>query len=159
MTTTIVTPDQDAIIAEIQIAAPPERVFKAISDEGELMRWFTSPECPVQRWRMEARAGGHHSYVTQKGSLVVNGISEFECHGNIVEFDPPRVLAYTWFANWHDDPKRSTMVRWELTPRQGGTHVRVTHIGLASLPVARKDYSGGWPGVVKQLKKFVEKTK
>ena len=89
MTTTIVTPDQDTIIAEIQIAAPPERVFKAISDEGELMRWFSSSEC--------------------------------------------------------------------LTPRQGGTRVRVTHSGLASLPVARKDYSGGWTGVVEQLKKFVEK--
>ncbi|HKF05694.1 MAG TPA: SRPBCC domain-containing protein [Candidatus Sulfotelmatobacter sp.] len=157
MTTTIITPDQDAIIAEIQIAAPPERVFKAISDEGELMRWFTSPECPVQRWKMEPRAGGHYSYVTQKGSLVVNGISEFECHGEIVEFDPPRLLAYTWYANWHDDPKRSTMVRWELAPRQGGTHVKVTHTGLASLPIASKDYSQGWPGVVEQLKKFVEK--
>jgi uncharacterized protein YndB with AHSA1/START domain len=157
MTTTIITPDQDAIIAEIQIAAPPERVFKAISDEGELMCWFTSPECPVQRWKMEPRAGGHYSYVTQKGSIVVNGISEFECHGEIVEFDPPRLLAYTWYANWHDDPKRSTMVRWELTPRQGGTHVKVTHTGLASLPIASKDYSQGWPGVVEQLKKFVEK--
>jgi uncharacterized protein YndB with AHSA1/START domain len=46
MTTTIVTPDQDAIVSEIQIAAPPERVFRAISDAGELKRWFTSPECP-----------------------------------------------------------------------------------------------------------------
>jgi len=157
MTTTIVTPDQDTIIAEIQIAAPPERVFKAISDEGDLMRWFTSPECPVQRWKMDARAGGRYSYVTEKGSIVVNGVSKFECYGDIVEFDPPRVLAYTWFANWHDDPDGTTMVRWELTPKQGGTYVRVTHTGLASLPIARKDYNRGWPGVVEQLKKFVEK--
>jgi uncharacterized protein YndB with AHSA1/START domain len=157
MTTTIVTPDQDTIIAEIQIAAPPERVFKAISDEGELMRWFSSSECPVHHWKTDARAGGHYSFVTEKGSLVVNGVSEFECHGDIVEFDPPRMLAYTWFGNWHDDPKSRTLVRWELTPRQGGTHVRVTHSGLALLPVARKDYSGGWTGVVEQLKKFVER--
>jgi len=38
MTTTIVTPDQDTIVAEIQIAAPPERVFKAISDADQLQR-------------------------------------------------------------------------------------------------------------------------
>ena len=35
--------------------------------------------------------------------------------------------------------------------------VRVTHSGLAELPVARKDYSGGWTGVLQDLKKFVEK--
>lgn len=156
MTTSIVTPDQDAIISEIDIAAPPQRVFQAISNAGELQRWFTSPECPVKYWQMEARVGGRYSYATEKGSLVVNGVSEFECHGEIVECDPPRLLAYTWIGNWHDDPNTRTLVRWELTPRQGGTHVRVSHGGLASLPVARKDYSGGWPGVVEQLKKFVE---
>jgi hypothetical protein len=34
----------------------------------------------------------------------------------------------------------------------------VTHSGLAELPVARKDYSGGWPGVLQDLAKFVEKS-
>lgn len=157
MPTTIVTPDQDAIVAEIRISAPPERVFKALTDAGELQRWFGgSPECPVKTWRMEPRLGGRYSYATKQGSIAVNGVSEFECHGEIVECDPPRLLAYTWIANWHDEPNSRTLVRWELTSVQGGTHVRVTHSGLASLPVARKDYSGGWPGVVEQLKKFAE---
>jgi len=61
MTTTTVTPDQDAIVSEIQIAAPPERVFRAINDAGELQRWFTSPECPVKFWQMDARVGGRYS--------------------------------------------------------------------------------------------------
>ena len=156
MTTTIVTPNQDAIVSEIDVAAPPERVFKALSNEGELKRWFTGPECPVKFWKMDARLGGKYSYETQKGEIVVNGVSEFECHGEIVEFDPPRVLAYTWIGNWHDDLLRSTVVRWELTKKGTGTHVKVTHSGLADSPVARKDYAGGWPGVVEMLKKFVE---
>jgi uncharacterized protein YndB with AHSA1/START domain len=105
---------------------------------------------------MDARLGGEYGYATEKGSIAVNGVSEFDCHGEIVEFDPPRVLAYTWIANWHDDPKSRTLVRWELMPRKGGTHVKVTHSGLASLPIARQDYSGGWPEVVAQLRKFVE---
>jgi len=157
MTTTIATPDRDAIVAEIQISAPPERVFHAISDADALQRWFGgSPECPVKTWKIEARMGGRYSYSTKKSTTAVNGVSEFECHGEILEFDPPHVLAYSWIANWHDDPKSRTVVRWELTSIPGGTHVRVTHSGLASLPVARKDYAGGWPGVVDQLKKFVE---
>ena len=156
MPTMISTPSQDAIISEIQIAAPAERVFKALSDAGELPRWFRSPECPVKFWKMDARVGGHYSYATQKGSIMVNGVSEFECEGEILECDPPRLLAYTWIANWHDDRKRRTVVRWELTPTGSGTHVKVTHSGLSNLPVARKDYTGGWPEVVEMLKKFVE---
>jgi len=156
MSTTSVTPDRDAIVSEIQIAAPPERVFKALSDAGELTRWFRSPECPVKSWQMDARVGGRYSYATEKGSIVVNDVSEFQCHGEILEFDPPRVLVYTWIANWHDDTAKRSVVRWELAPKQGGTHVKVTHSGLASLPIARKDYSGGWPGVVEMLKNFVE---
>src|SRR5580698_9172002 len=157
MPTMISTPSQDAIVSEIQIAAPAERVFKALSDAGELQRWFRGPECPVKFWKMDARVGGHYSYATQKGSIVVNGTSEFECQGEILECDPPRLLVYTWIANWHDDTARQTVVRWELAPSRGGTQLKVTHSGLASLPVSRKDYSGGWPGVVESLKKFVEK--
>jgi uncharacterized protein YndB with AHSA1/START domain len=47
-------------------------------------------------------------------------------------------------------------VRWELFPASTGTRVKVTHSGLSEENIARKDYSGGWPGVVEQLKKFVE---
>jgi uncharacterized protein YndB with AHSA1/START domain len=156
MTTTIITPDQDAVVSEIHIAAPPERVFKALTDPNELKRWFTNPSCPVKSWEMDARAGGRYGYATEKGTVVVNNVSEFECHGEILEYVPPRMLAYTWIANWHGDTTRRTVVTWELTPKAGGTHVKVTHSGLAQEPVARKDYSGGWTGVVEKLKKFVE---
>jgi uncharacterized protein YndB with AHSA1/START domain len=157
MPTTKVTPDQDAVVSEIEIAAPAGRVFQALTNAGELTRWFTSPECPAKFWEMDARLGGRYRCATQPGSIVVNGVSEFQCHGEILEYDPPRVLVYTWLANWHEDVAHRTIVRWELTPKSGGTHVKVTHSGLATMPVARKDYSGGWPGVVEMLKTFVEK--
>jgi len=157
MPTATVTPDQDAIISEIDIAAPPERVFQALTDAAQLKRWFSDPSCPVKLWEMDARLGGRYRYATEKGTVVVNNVSEFECHGEILEFDPPRLLVYTWIGNWHDDPTRHTVVRWELTPQAGGTHVKVTHSGLASLPIARKDYTGGWPGVLAMLKQFAEK--
>jgi uncharacterized protein YndB with AHSA1/START domain len=156
MPTTIITPSLDAIVGEIQIAAPAERVFKALTDASELQCWFGGPECPVKVWTMDARVGGHYSYATQQGSIVVNGVSAFECQGEILECNPPRLLVYTWIANWHDDPKSRTVVRWELTQKGSATHVRVTHSGLSNLHVARKDYTGGWPEVVEMLKKFVE---
>ncbi len=157
MTTAIITPNQDALVSEIQIAAPPERVFQALTDAAQLQRWFANPSCPIHLWEMDARLGGRYRYTTEKGTVVVNNVSKFECHGEILEHEPPRLLVYTWIANWHDDKSRRTVVRWELAPRSGGTQVKVTHSGLAQEPAARKDYSGGWPGVVEQLKKFVEK--
>src|SRR5450432_3365332 len=107
MSSTLVTPDQDAIVSEIEIAAPPERVFQALTESAQLKRWFTSPECPAKLWEMDARLGGRYGYATEKGSIVVNKVSEFECHGEILDYDPPRVIAYTWIANWHDDKTRA----------------------------------------------------
>jgi uncharacterized protein YndB with AHSA1/START domain len=160
MTTTGVTPtitaDNDSIVGEILIAAPPERVFKALTDERDLARWFTNPGCPEKFWRMDARLGGLYHYATEKGTVIVNEVNEFDCHGEILEIDPPRLLVYTWIANWHDDKSRRTIVRWELTPALHGTYVKVTHSGLAQEPFARKDYSGGWLGVLESLKKFTE---
>jgi uncharacterized protein YndB with AHSA1/START domain len=157
MPTAVITPTQDAIVTEIDIAAPPLRVFQALTTAEELKRWFGSPECPVKFWQFDPRPGGKYRYETEKGTIVVNNVSQFECHGEILEYYPPRLLVYTWIANWHDDIKRQTVVRWDLTPTSEGTHVKVTHSGLADLPVARKDYSGGWPGVLEMLKKFAER--
>jgi uncharacterized protein YndB with AHSA1/START domain len=157
MSKAVITPDEDSVIAEIDIAAPPERVFEALTDPDQLMRWFNDANCPVKFWQMDARLGGSYSYATEKGNLVVNGVDEFKCHGEITEMDPPRLLVYTWISNWHLDPRRKTVVRWELMPTATGTHVKVTHSGLAQEPEARKDYSGGWAGVVEQLKAFAER--
>lgn len=157
MSKAIITPDQDSIIAEIDIAAPPTRVFEALTDPDQLLRWFTDASCPAKFWRMDARLGGGYSYATEKANFVVNGMDEFKCHGEITEIDPPRLLVYTWVANWHLDPQKKTAVRWELTPTATGTHVKVTHSGLAHEPEARADYSGGWIGVVEKLQAFTER--
>ncbi len=156
MAQVVVTPDQDAIVSEVEVKAPAERVFQALSDPRQLKLWWNSDECQTEFFAMDTRPGGQWRFGTRKSNLNVNGVNQFFCQGEVLEFDPPRVLAYTWVANWHDDKSRRTIVRWELTATQDGTHVKVTHSGLAQEAVARKDYSGGWPGVVEMLKKFVE---
>jgi len=157
MASSYITPDRDAVVTETEIAAPPERVFQALIDPRQVMQWWTSDQCQIESFTFESRKNGRWTYDTRNSSISVNGISKFHCEGEVVEYDPPRVLAYTWIANWHDDPARRTVVRWELTPQGEGTLVKVTHSGLAQEATARRDYSGGWPGVVEQLKNFVEK--
>jgi uncharacterized protein YndB with AHSA1/START domain len=121
------------------------------------MRWFTDPSCPVKVWEIDARKGGRWRSANHPSTKALNGVNEFRAGGEILEIDPPRLLVYTWHANWHEDPSLATVVRWELQPDDTGTRVRVTHSGLAKERVARKDYSQGWIGAVKLLKDFVEK--
>ncbi len=151
-----ITPDKDSVVTEIFMAAPPERVFQTLVDPKQLMRWWTSEACPTAFLEFEARPGGRYRYATGQSTLTVNGVNKFECHGEVLEFDPPHLLAYTWTANWHDDKTRPTVVRWKLTPTANGTHVKVTHSGLSGEAVARQDYSNAWPGLMEQLKQFTE---
>ena len=155
---TIRSPDGDSIVAEVEVDAPPQRVFKALTDQGELVRWFTDAKHPVHRWEIDARPGGRFRYFVDDVTAALHKVSPFECHGEILEFDPPRLLVYTWIASWHADKARRTVVRWELEPTQGGTHVKVTHSGLANEQAAFKDYSSGWLDVVKMLDSFLHQT-
>ena len=85
-----------------------------------------------------------------------HGVSLIRHEGEILELDPPRLLVYTWQANFHKDPKRRSIVRWQLTPTPTGTHIKLTHSGLESEPLFAKDYAGGWPGVLQEIKTWLE---
>jgi uncharacterized protein YndB with AHSA1/START domain len=157
MAATTITPDQDAVVSEIRIAAPAERVFQALVDPKQVMSWWTGEEAPIESFTMDKKRGGRWSYHTKQASISHNGVSKFHCEGEVLEYDPPRVLAYTWVANWQDHTATRSVVRWELTPKGKETHLKLTHSGLKNLPDARKDYSGGWPGLLEQIKALVEK--
>lgn len=156
MASTAVTPNLDAIVSEIHIAAPPERIFQALVDPKQVMQWWSGGSCQIEAFSLDPRPGGRWCYDTRQSELNVNGVSKFHCDGEVLEYEPPRVLSYTWIANWHERPAQRTVVRWELAASKGGTLLRVTHSGLSDLPVSRKDYSGGWTGVVQNLKKYLE---
>lgn len=152
MPTAIVSPDHDTIVSEIDIAAPPERVFKALTDAKEVLR--RAPELAL--YEMDPRVGGKWR-LEMRPPQPYHSFSVIHHGGEILEFDPPRVLVYTWTANFHTNPEHRSTVRFELTRTKSGTHVKLTHSGLASEPQACKDYAGGWPGVLDDLKKFAEK--
>ena len=154
-----VTLDQDAVVCEVQIAAPPERVFEALSSPEQLMGWWNGEggPCRVKSWEMDARPDGKWRCVIAdpSGRVAPRGAAGFENHGEIVEYDPPRALAYSWHAGFHAIPSHRSLVRWELIPTGTGTFVRVTHSALKTLP-GGTGYVDGWPGVMTGLKKFVE---
>jgi uncharacterized protein YndB with AHSA1/START domain len=155
----VVTPDHDAVICEVEIAAPAEKIFQALTSTDQLMQWWDGSDgpCRVKVWEFEPRVGGRHRHVAYDptGQKQLNGLSDWEVSGEIVEFDPPRALAYTWYANFHSVVSHATLVRWELTPTAAGTLVKMTHSKLRPLAEGGS-YAQGWPGVIENLKRFAE---
>lgn len=167
MTTAGATPEQDAITCQIEIEASPDRVFQALTDPQQLFHWwgkepsvellmFEMDARPGGRWRFRCKpvAGADHGAVAEQ--LRRNRAQEFEAYGEVLEYDPPRLLVWSWIANWHEHPSEPTVVHWELAPTTKGTRVRVTHSALRQEPTARKDYTAGWAGVLQLLRGFLE---
>ena len=144
------TSDQDAIVSEIYIQAEPERVFQALIDPEQVVRWWgQNGVYRCTQFSADLRVGGKW-----RSSGVGPDGGRFEVAGEFLEVVPPRVLAYTWVASWTGPAK--TTVRWELTATEQGTLVRIRHSGLAAHPEIAQSYRG-WPRMLGWLQALLEK--
>jgi uncharacterized protein YndB with AHSA1/START domain len=143
-------PNADEIISEIQISAPAERVFQALVDPAQVLRWWG--QTGIYRsteFESDLRVGGKWR------TAGVNGQGQsFEAKGEYLQVDPPRRLVHTWVASWTGDIQ--TVVHWELEAVSGGTLVRIRHTGLAAHPELAKSYSG-WPRMLGWLQALLER--
>lgn len=149
MATSSITPDADAIVSEIYIAASPDRVFQALVDPKQVPQWWG--QAGVYRrtkFSAELRVGGKW-----RSSGVDGEGRRFEVSGEYLEIDRTRKLVSTWVASWTGDVK--TTVRWELEPTNRGTLVRIRHAGLSTHPELAQSYRG-WPRMLGWLQVFLE---
>ena len=155
------------VVCETFIAAPPDRVFDALTDPKQILAWWVNQPLtkivavemdpkPGGRWRFQWQSAEGVDYGAIGEQLRRNQRDQFEASGQIVEWIRPRLLIWSWTASWHQDPSRITLVRWDLEPTRGGTRVRVTHTGLQREADAQRDYEGGWRQVMALLAVFVE---
>ena len=163
MATAQLTHDNDAILAEVFIAAPPTRVFEAIADPKQLVQWWGQKGVfRVTETKYDLRVGGKWSY-----EGVGPNDTPFHMEGEYVEVDPPRLLVQTRTADFVGDFQ--TIVRWELEPREvrelhgSGTHrigtgtlVKVRHSGFACHLDQAKSHNTGWSASLGWLKAFIE---
>jgi uncharacterized protein YndB with AHSA1/START domain len=164
MATVAINPDQNIITGEIFIAAPPARVFQAITDPAQLPRWWGAHDLyTITEWKADIRVGGKWS----SDGVGVDG-TKFHIDGEYLEVDPPHLLVHTWIANWTGSIK--TIVRWELEaqsvhhlhtkgPERAGTGtlLRIRHEGFAVSPAAAASHTEGWKRVMGWLLAYVEK--
>jgi uncharacterized protein YndB with AHSA1/START domain len=145
-----ISPDQDAIISEIDIAAPPDRVFQALIDPRQVLQWWGQEGVyRCTEFASDVRRGGQW----RSAGVGPDG-GRFEASGEYIEVDPPRLLIYSWVASWTGALK--TTVRWELNPANNGTLLRLSHSGLSAHPELAQSYRG-WPRMLEWLKAFLER--
>lgn len=126
-----------AVEQTIRIEAPRERVFALLTDVAHMPRWI-----PVVTF--EPRLGGRFELV--KG--------EWTAEGEVIEFEPPRAVAFTW--DWRNQPLGArTEVRFELEEDGAATVVRLRHTGFAE-QTQEESHSVGWVHYTGRLKTIAE---
>lgn len=111
---------------ERALAQSIEKVWAALTDPAVLRTW-------IGEVTIEPKIGGAFILRFNGSSAVMTG--------EITQFEPPRVIEYTW-TEPHYAP---ALVRWELAPDGAGTRLALTH--TAPPEAHRSDvigYLGGW---------------
>ena len=126
----------------IEIAAPPETVWAALTEPAQLASWWGSDDMyRTTDWQFDMTLGGAWSC----GGSDAGG-EKFTVKGTVLEVDPPRVFSYTWKPSWEPGPE--TTVKYSLSrTSSGGTLVEVHHWGFGS-EQSRNDHEQGWQRVL-----------
>ena len=133
-------PSGDGEILRMTRVMPGSRevVYRALTDPGELAKWwgpkgFTSPSVDF-----DPRPGGGYRIAMQppEGEL-------FHLRGEFREVDPPSRLSYTFVWDPPTPDDRETLVELELSEHDDGTEVTFTQ-GVFATQERLELHRGGW---------------
>src|SRR6266511_2647727 len=109
---------EGSILASVEVAASPERVFQALAS-NEVLDWWVRPGVfDTREWAGVVRVGGGKPYTLE---------------GEFLEVDPARKLVHTWHSV--GAPGAPTTVTYLLEPLDTGTRVTLRHSGFTSREV------------------------
>ena len=146
----------DRIEKSIAIAAPVERVWRALTDHEELGAWF--------RVKLD---GPFALGEVSRGRITYSGYEHLKWEARVVAMEEPRLFAFTWHPyavdpdkDYSADPQ--TRVEFRLAPAGDGTNLTVIESGFDALPAERRDEAlrmntGGWETQVKNVKAHAER--
>ena len=140
----------------IDINAPVERVWRALTDETEFGTWF----------RLSLHGPFEVGKVTV-GEVTFPGHEGAPFWARVEDMTKPRHFSFIWPMDETvapDDPQlagKVTLVEFELEPIDSGTRLTVRESGFENLPENRRlqvfrDNQGGWDVQTMNIKKFVE---
>lgn len=123
------------VLATVEINAPPERVFRALSSEEIIHWWVRSGVFDTRKWNGAPRVGGRWG-----ASGVAMG-KPYSLEGEFTMVEAPRRLAHTWKSV--GSPEALTTVSYRLDEGGGGTRITLHHTGF-SVPEICMNTAIGW---------------
>ena len=139
----------------IEINAPPDRVWRALTDPTEIARWFdVDIEGPFAAGREVWMTSKHPDYVGMRFRVRVTDIT------------PPTRMVWKWHPG-AVDPKvdysrePETTVTFTVEPSPSGTRLTVAETGFDEISLERRakvfaDNTQGWTEVLAAIQKHVE---
>lgn len=133
-----------AVEAQVEIEAPPEIVWQALTDARELERWF-----PLEA-RVEPGEGG---------SVFMSWQNEYQGESRITVWEPGRHLRITWgFSD--EEAAIAQFTDFHVEGEKGRTILRVVTSGFPDDPSWDAWYEGtrqGWAYELASLKRYLER--
>ncbi len=117
-----------ALVVERVFPHPPQKLWRALTEGSLLAQWLLSND-------FEPTVGRRFQF---RREPMPNWNGVIDCEVSVV--DPFKELSYSWVAMGLE-----TVVRWTLTPADGGTHLRMEQSGFG--PGREANYKGakyGW---------------
>lgn len=108
-----------AVEQTIYLDCPIERAFAAFTSPAAILCWWGDDRSyRTREWDSELRSGGRWRarFETAEGK-------SFRASGEYIAVESPKLLEWTWQADWEDVPKR---LRMEFAPERGGTALHAT---------------------------------
>ncbi len=131
----------------IDIAAPPERVWDALTTPDQISKWFFGVDTESD-WQVG-------STLVHRGRYQGRA---YEDTGEILELDPPRRFVHTHRSSMSELPDTSEhdeRVTWTLQPSERGTTLTVDEDNLPS-EHAKAISDQSWPQALESLRTLLE---
>ncbi len=129
-----------------RIKASPARVWAAITQPEQMVKWWGPDAGPTLSAEADVRPGGRFRVVFR----LLNG-DEHDPTGVYRVVEPQRRLVCTW--DWRDAPERESLVTLELAPIEGGTQLTLIHEQLPPDAVASHEH--GWTSWADKLDAYL----
>jgi uncharacterized protein YndB with AHSA1/START domain len=125
-----------------KVEADQSRVFKALTDAEELMKWFPTFV------KTDPRAGGEMRYEWEFENSENDGFQDMK----YLDFVADEKFSHSWDADGQD-----TVVSFSLSGSNGSTEIHLTHKGWDDGLDEAVDMHGQiWTGYMQNLKVYLE---
>ena len=145
----------DCIERTIELNAPVERVWRALTDHKEFGEWF--------RVKLD---GPFRPGEVAKGRITYPGYEHLKWEVTVKTIDSPRLFSFTWHPyavdpNVDYSKEAPTLVEFKLEPKGKRTKLTIVESGFDGLPPQRRPEAmrmneGGWAEQIKNIKTHVE---